>query len=62
MASASCIGKRKLVVLTIHNKLKICQLVKAGKTLQSVANEYNIGKCTVHDIVKSDLTRILSLL
>ena len=28
--------------------------VKGGRTLQSVADEYNVGKSTVHDIVKSE--------
>ena len=32
--------KRKRVVLTISDKLKVCQLVKGEKALQSVAEEY----------------------
>ena len=55
MASASTSNrKRNCVVLTISDKLKICQLVKDGRTLQSVADKYNVGKSTVHDIVKSE--------
>ena len=55
MASVSASKrKRKRVVLTISDKLKICQLVKGGRTLQSVADDYDIGKSTVHDIVKSE--------
>ena len=45
--------KRKRLVLTISDKLKICQLVKSGRTLQSVADEYDDGKSTFHNIVKS---------
>ena len=52
MASVSAC-KRKHVVLTISDKLKICQLVKSGRTFQSVADEYDIGKSTVHNIVKN---------
>ena len=46
--------KRKRVVLTIAEKLKICQLVRGGRTLQSLADEYGVGKSTVHDIVKNE--------
>ena len=46
--------KRKRVVLTITEKLKICQLVRGGRTLQSIADKYDVGKSTVHDIVKSE--------
>ena len=46
--------KRKRLVLTISDKLKICQLVRSGRTLQSVADEYDVGKSTVHNIVKSE--------
>ena len=46
--------KRKRVVLVISDKLKICQLVKGGRTLQSVVDEYNVGKSIVHDIIKSE--------
>ena len=45
--------KRKRVVLTISDKLKICQLVKGGKALQSIAKEYDVGKSTVHNIVSA---------
>ena len=55
MASVSSSNrKRKRLVLTISDKLKICQLVRSGRTLQSVADEYGVGKSTVHDIVKSE--------
>ena len=55
MASVSTFNrKRKRLVLTISDKLKICQLVRSGRTLQSVADEYDVGKSTVHNIVKSE--------
>ena len=55
MASVSTSShKRKRIVLTISDKLKICQLVKGGRTLQSVADEYDVGKSTVHGVVKSE--------
>ena len=46
--------KRKRLVVTITEKLKICQLIRSGRTLQSVADEYGVGKSTVHNIVKSE--------
>ena len=55
MASVSTSNrKRKRLVLTLSDKLKICQLVRSGRTLQSVADEYDVGKSTVHNIVKSE--------
>ena len=33
--------------------MKICQLVKDGGTLQSIGDEYDVGKSTIYDIVKS---------
>ena len=35
-------------MLTIEDKLKICDLVKNGRSLRSVAAEFNVGKSTVH--------------
>ena len=52
-SSAASGKKRKRVVLTIEDKLKICDLVKNGRSLTSVAVEFNVGKSTVHDIVKN---------
>ena len=40
-------------MLTIEEKLKICDLVKNGRSLTSVAAEFNVGKSTVHDMVKN---------
>ena len=50
---ASSTKKRRRVVLTIEQKLKICDLIESGRTLTSVALEYDTPKSTVHDIVKS---------
>ena len=54
VSACSSRSKRKRVVITIDNKLKIYQLVKAGRTLQKVADEYNVGKLTIRDITKSE--------
>ena len=53
MATAA-VKKRKRIVLTIEDKLEICKLVKQGKTLANVAALFNIGKSTVHDIIKNE--------
>ena len=45
--------KRKRVVLTIEEKLKINDLVANGRTLASDAEGYNVGKSTVHDIIRT---------
>ena len=52
-SSAASGKKRKRDVLTIEDKLKICDLVKNGRSLTSVVAEFNVGKSTVHDIVKN---------
>ena len=41
-------------MLNIEEKLRICESVRGGRSLTSVAQEFNIGKSTVHDIVKSE--------
>ena len=47
-SSAASGKRRKRVVLTIEDKLKICDLVKNGRSLTSVAAEFNMKKSTVH--------------
>ena len=42
------------MVLTIDNKGKMCQLVKGRSALQSTVGEYDVGKSTIHDIMKSE--------
>jgi len=46
--------KRKCKVLSIENKLKICELAKRGKTLQSLATEFDISRSTIHNNVKCE--------
>ena len=41
-------------MLTIDNKGKMCQLAKGRRALQSIVGEYDVGKSTVHDIMKSE--------
>ena len=53
MASISA-RKRKRVVVTISDKLKIHQLVKSRRTFQSIVDEYDFGKSTVHNNVKNE--------
>ena len=53
-ASADSRMKRKQVVLTIEDKLKVCYMVRKGRSLTSVAGEFNTAKSTVHDIVKNE--------
>ena len=45
--------KWKRVVLTIREKLKICELVDSDRSLASVAKDFDVAKSTVHNIVKS---------
>ena len=52
-SSAASGKKRKKVVLTIEEKLKICDLVKNGRSLTSIVAELNVGKSTVHYMVKN---------
>ena len=40
-------------MLSIEHKLKICELVKNGRSLTSVATEFNTAKATIHGILKS---------
>ena len=51
--SASAGKKRKRIVLTIEDKLRICDLVQKGQSLTSVATEFNTAKSTIHNIVKN---------
>ena len=45
--------KRKRTVLTIGDKLKICELVRNKISLRSIAAEFGVGKSTVADIMKN---------
>ncbi len=53
MNASSPKQKRKRVVLNIEDKLKICDKIEQGRSFASVAAEFNVGKSTIHDIIKS---------
>ena len=53
---------RKRIVLTVSDKLKICQLVKGGKALQSVAEEYDVGKSDIVSAVSQNFNYPNSLI
>ncbi len=46
--------KRKRIVLAIEEKLKICESIRKGLSMTSVAQQFNVGRSTVHDIVKNE--------
>ena len=46
--------KRKRIVLTIEDKLTFCETVRKGQSMTSVAQQFNVDKSTVHDIVKNE--------
>ena len=41
------------MVLTIEDKLKICELVRYKRSLRSIAAEFGVEKSTVADIMKN---------
>ena len=45
-------AKRKRVVLTLKNKIKIYEQYGKGASAIQLASEYNIGKSSVYDIVR----------
>ncbi len=47
--------KRKRIVLTIEDKLKICETIRKGLSMTSAAQQFNVGKSTVHDITKNEV-------
>ena len=54
--------KRKRVVLTIEDKLKVCRLAKQNVPKFVLMNQFKIGKSTLNDILRSEekLTKCLS--
>ncbi len=40
-------------MLSIEDKLTICETVRKGQSMTSVAQQFNVGKSTLHDIVKN---------
>ena len=60
MSEAS--DKRKRVVLTIEDKLKICKLFKQKVSKTITMSNYNLGKSTINDICwkEADLQKFKS--
>ena len=53
-SSSDVVGrKRKRIVLTLSEKIKICKLVKNGGSVTSVAIEFDTSKSTIHDILNN---------
>ena len=52
MSEAS--DKRRRVVLTIEDKLKICKLVKQKVSTTVIMSNYNTGKSTILDICRKE--------
>ena len=48
--------------MTLDDKLRICELAKKGRTLQSLANEFAIGKSTVHATACQAIETVLTYL
>ena len=51
MASSS---KRKIVVLSIEDKLTVCDLVRKKVSYSEINNRFNIGKPTIRYIVRGE--------
>ena len=51
MASSS---KRKRVVLSIEDKLTVCDLVRKKVPYSEIMNQFHIGKSTISDIVRNE--------
>ena len=45
-------AKRKRVVLTVKDRIKIYEQYGKGASANQLASEYNIGKSSVYDIVR----------
>ena len=48
------IKKRKLVALTIENKLEACKMVKSKMPKFFIMELFSIGRSTLYDILKSE--------
>jgi len=46
--------KRKRVVLTIEDKLKVCRLAKQNVPKSVLMNQFKIGQSTLNDILRSE--------
>ena len=47
------ITKHKCTVLSIEDKITICERLEKGSTKSKINREYNIGKSNISDICKS---------
>ena len=47
-------SKRKRVVLSIEDKLTVCDLVRKKVSYSEINNRFNIGKPTISDIVRGE--------
>ena len=47
-------NKRKRVLLTIEDKIKVCKLVRQNVPKASIMLQYNIGKSTLNDIIREE--------
>ena len=54
MSSSSKATKRKRVVLTIADKLKVCELVKQNVPKVVIMEQFKIAKSTLNDIIRSE--------
>ena len=55
-SSSTSTAKRKRVVLTVEDKLTVCDLVEKKVPYTEIMNRFNIGKSTISDIVKNKET------
>lgn len=46
-------SKRKRTILSLGDKVRILEKIENGKQRKDIAEEYGIGKTTVHDIIKN---------
>ena len=47
-------SKRKRVLITIDDKLKICEMSRQGVSKKVIMDRYNIGKSTLYDMLKNE--------
>ncbi len=41
-------------MLTNEDKLTVCETVRKGQSMTSVAQQFNVSKSAVHDIIKNE--------
>ena len=47
-------NKRKRVILTVEDKIKVCNLVRQNVPKASIIPQYNIGKSTLNNIIRDE--------